>query len=398
MAESNPVHSETGFTEILFHKLSRLSPALLELEPYEFDYCMENWPCDGGWENLHLESKSDIESRIHDFNFYKSIQISRKVDGTIVLDDQIAYLTRMLFAGLVSGVYDTDWVDKHFYFDPRGFFFLTRTIYFTPKVIEHFGGKSFASFDQKQRDFDRVTGVGYRAFMAANQEVDECFIQCVQKLIEIKKTPLLLGIAGQTAAGKTEIVERLTKAFTESGHQVTSIEMDNFLTDRDYREAHGIDSEGKQALHFDLLKQALADITSRKKISIPCYDFVKATSSHDIDGKLKPGGEMVEVEPADIIFMEGNFPFLLDEIKDFIGIKVVYLTDDPIRLKRKWKRDMDYRKKYALNYFRNRYFKDQFIMAQIAYIPQLENCDLAVDTTGAKVWASPAVAETLKKA
>jgi len=54
----------------------------------------------------------------------------------------------------------------------------------------------------------------------------------------------------------------------------------------------------------------------------------------------------IVVEPADIIFIEGNFPFLIEEVADLIGIKVVYLTDDPIRLKRKWKRDIDYRKKY----------------------------------------------------
>ncbi len=71
----------------------------------------------------------------------------------------------------------------------------------------------------------------------------------------------------------------------------------------------------------------------------------------------------IEIEPADIIFIEGNFPFLIEEVLHLIGIKVVYLTDDPIRLKRKWKRDIDYRKKYEPNYFRNRYFKDQFIMA-----------------------------------
>ena len=67
---------------------------------------------------------------------------------------------------------------------------------------------------------------------------------------------------------------------------------------------------------------------------------------------------------------------------------MVYLTDDPVRLKRKWKRDIDYRKKYEPTYFRNRYFKDQFIMAEIAYRPQLAMCDLAVDTTGAALWAT----------
>jgi len=398
MTDTAFISDDTKFVKLLYQKLERLCPALGELEPYEFGYCMENWNPPQGWNSVQLENKAEIEKKINDFAFYKSIQINNKVNGNFVLDEKIAHLTRMLFAGLVSSDYELDWVDKHFYFDPRGFFFLTRTTYFTQRVIDRFGGNPYASFEKKQREFEKLNGVGYKAFMAANREVDECFIQCVQKLIKIKKTPILLGIAGQTAAGKTEIVERLTKAFKEAGQKVTSIEMDNFLTDRDYREAHGIDSEGKQALHFDLLTRALADITAGKKIRIPRYDFVSATSSHDIDGKLKSGSEMVEVEPADIIFMEGNFPFLLDEIKDLIGIKVVYLTDDPVRLKRKWKRDMDYRKKYSLNYFRNRYFKDQFIMAQIAYIPQLETCDLAVDTTEAAIWATPDTSAMLRRA
>jgi hypothetical protein len=61
-------------------------------------------------------------------------------------------------------------------------------------------------------------------------------------------------------------------------------------------------------------------------------------------------------------------------------------------MKRKWKRDIDFRKKYDPNYFRNRYFKDQFIMAQYAYIPQMEVCDMVVDTTGAAIWTTPDIA------
>jgi hypothetical protein len=70
---------------------------------------------------------------------------------------------------------------------------------------------------------------------------------------------------------------------------------------------------------------------------------------------------------------------------------VVYLTDDPVRLKRKWKRDIDYRKKYEPTYFRNRFFKDQFLMAQKCYRPQMEVCDILVDTTGAAIWAVPEI-------
>jgi uridine kinase len=186
-------------------------------------------------------------------------------------------------------------------------------------------------------------------------------------------------------------VNRLHEEFQRAGQKTTSIEMDNFLTDREYREEKGIHTQGKAALHFDLLLSSLGDICQGRRISIPRYDFVYATSSHDLDGNLKPGGQPIEIEPADIVFMEGNFPFLLEEIAHLINIKVVYLTDDPVRLKRKWRRDIDYRKKYEPTYFRNRFFKDQFIMAQIAYIPQMEMCDLVVDTTGAALWTTPKI-------
>jgi len=96
------------------------------------------------------------------------------------------------------------------------------------------------------------------------------------------------------------------------------------------------------------------------------------------------------------VFIEGNFPFLLKEVVHLIGIKVVYLTDDAIRLKRKWIRDIDYRKKYEPTYFRNRFFKDQFLMAQTCYLPQMEVCDVVVDTTGAALWATPDIAAILR--
>ena len=106
---------------------------------------------------------------------------------------------------------------------------------------------------------------------------------------------------------------------------------------------------------------------------------------------------MLTIEPADIVFMEGNFPFLYSELADLIDIKTVYLTSDEIRLKRKWRRDMDFRKKYDLNYFRNRYFREQIIMAQEVYIPQMLKCDFVVDTSAGKLWAGPQMKKALDK-
>jgi uridine kinase len=383
------------FSETLLEKMKSIFPGIQELELYEFRYGLADLLPKNGWDTVKLESRDEIETRINSRAFYDNIQIKPRVDDHIVLNAEIVRLAQMLFVGLVTGEYSPDWVNAHFYFDIRGFYFLHRTSYFTERVLAHFGGQPYRRFEQKQKQLERLQDVGYKAFREANEEVDQLFIQSVMKLIARRGTPILLAIAGATAAGKTEIVERLGAAFKLAGQKTTSIELDNFFTDRDDREARGVDSQGKEALHFELFKQALEDITNGKAISTPVYNFIDGSSSHDMDGKLKPGRIPVEIEPADIIFLEGNFPFLIEEILHLIGIKVVYLTDDPIRMKRKWKRDMDYRKKYDLSYFRNRYFKDQFIMAQIAYLPQLEVCDMCVDTTGAALWTTPEIAKTL---
>ncbi len=386
------------FTQTLYEKLQVINPGIADLALYEFQYGLDNLVPDQGWESVALEEPAVIEQRVTNRVFYDGIKIKSRQGDRIVLDENILRLTRMLMVGLVEGKYAGEWVQRHFYFDIRGFYFLHRTTYFTEEVLAHFGGKPYRQFERLQERFHHCQGVGYKDFMAANAAVDAAFIESVQKMVAAKGSPVLLAIAGPTAAGKTEIVERLREVFEQAGKQTTAIELDNFLTDREEREAKGIFTESKAALHFDLLVQALRDICQGKKITIPRYDFVFATSSHFTDGSLKPDGVPIQIEPADLIFIEGNFPFLIQEIVHLIGIKVVYLTDDPVRLKRKWKRDIDYRKKYEPTYFRNRYFKDQFIMAEVAYRPQLAVCDLCVDTTGAALWATPEMQDILGQA
>ena len=396
MSMSNTLYSPHVFSEILYEKMKRINVGIGELELYEFRYGLDNlYPESGGWTGVKVDPQAEIERLVNRGDFYRGIQLKPRVGDRIVLDENIVRLTTMLLVGLVTGEYTEKWVRSHFYFDIRGFYFLHRTLYFTGQVLAHLGGKPFKSFEQKQRRFERYQDVGYQDFKEANVEVDQLFIDSVKKLIAAKGRPILLAIAGPTAAGKTEIVARLRHSFEQTGEKASSIEMDNFLTDRDYREEKGIHTLGKEALHFRLFKQGLEDICQGKKIAIPRYDFVYATSSHDLDGNLKPGGVPIEIEPADIIFIEGNFPFLLEEVAHLIGIKVVYLTDDAIRLKRKWKRDIDYRKKYEPTYFRNRFFKDQFLMAEKAYRPQMQMCDIVVDTTGAAMWTTPEIANIL---
>ncbi len=390
------LYSPDGFSEILYEKLQAVSPAIGRLALYEFRYALDNLSPAQGWGSITPLPMREIESRVHSLAYFESIEIKPKVEGKIVLDKEIHALTNILFVGLVKGDYSPEWINLNFSFDPRGFNFLVKPTYITDKVVAHLGGKAFREFERKQKAFENVLYVGYRDFEETNREVDTAFIDVVMQLIHANGTPILLAIAGPTAAGKTEIVERLTHAIQNEGKRISSVEMDNFLTDRDQREARGIGSLGKEALHFKLFTQALHDLCEGKPVSIPRYDFIDATSSHDVDGNLKPGGKPVTILPADIIFVEGNAPFLYEEVADLIRIKVVYLTDDGVRLKRKWLRDIDLRKKYDPYYLRNRYFKEQYPMAQKCYHPQLEKCDIFVDTTNAALWVTPAVQKKLR--
>ena len=396
MSSTSNLTGSDLFSAVLYERMKRINTGVEEMELYEFRYALHNLvPENGSWAAIEVDGQEHVEKLVNSAEFYAGIQIKPQIEGRIVLDGKIVRLTQMLFAGLVTGGYAEEWVTAHFFFDIRGFYFLHRTAYFTDSVVAHLGGRPFKSFEQKQKRFERSQDVGYKEFREANAETDRAFVDSVRKLIAAKGTPILLAIAGPTAAGKTEIVEQLRSALEQAGRTVASIEMDNFLTDRDHREEKGIYTLGQEAIHFGLFKQSLEAISRGQRITIPRYDFVYATSSHDLSGNLKAGGAPIEIEPADVVFIEGNFPFLLKEVAPLIGIKVVYLTDDAVRLKRKWKRDIDYRKKYEPTYFRNRFFKDQFLMAQRCYLPQMEVCDMVVDTSGAALWVTPETARIL---
>jgi hypothetical protein len=43
----------------------------------------------------------------------------------------------------------------------------------------------------------------------------------------------------------------------------------------------------------------------------------------------------------------------------------------------------------------NRFFRNQPLMAEKCYRPQMQMCDMVVDTTGAAIWKTPEIARIL---
>ncbi len=77
-------------------------------------------------------------------------------------------------------------------------------------------------FGKKQLRFENFQGIGYEDFRTANQEIDKALISLINKIIVKTGCPAVIGIAGQTAAGKTEIAEYLKKEVKN----VKSVEME----------------------------------------------------------------------------------------------------------------------------------------------------------------------------
>ncbi len=382
------------FSKNLYEKLAVINPGIRELEMYEFMYALHGVEPVEGWETFTKNHLENLENTSFDLDFFEKIQLKANLNGDKRLDSTILWLTQKLFTSLVTDDLTVGWVKSNFYFDIRAFCFFVRTNYYNEKILTNLGKKPYLSFKPKQLDLEHLQEIGYKDFKKANQEIDQAFIQVLYKLIEIHGSPILLTLAGPTGAGKTEITERINELFQSKNMQVTTIEMDNFFKDREYRDGKAY---GKEVIHFDLFIQAIRDLLAGNSTTIPRYDFYKATSSHDHNSNLRPGQSMIKINPADVIFLEGNFPFYIPELDDLITLRTVYLTDDPVRLKRKWRRDIDLRKKYHPIGFINRYFKTQYLRAQEIYLPLMEVCDLVADTTSAKLWLKPKWIEEMQK-
>ena len=376
----------------MYDRMIQIHPGMAELEVYEFRYALKNILLDG-WEPPVLEPVHAIEARIASPEFYTSIQLKPVRHNRIVLDAAIEELTRMLFTGLVSGEYPADWITQYFYFDIRSFAFFPRTRYVTPEIAHLFGDEPYVSFPPAQKNLEALQDIGYIEYAEANARIDEAFINTTLKLIAKKGTPLVLTIVGPTAAGKSEITLRLQQALEAAGKTCTNIEMDNFYKDREFRDGKPMDT---RIIHYNLFLQAMQALQAGKPAELPQYDFILATSSHDLEGNLRPGCTTREVQPADVILLEGNFPFQIPEITHLIDIKAVYLAEDSIRLKRKWRRDVDYRKKYDPAYLSNRYFRTQFLRNEEIYQPMMKCCELVVDTSAAVLWVKPYITALLQ--
>lgn len=146
--------------------------------------------------------------------------------------------------------------------------------------------------------------------------------------------PILIGIAGGTASGKTSVARAITQDFDRN--DVALIEQDSYYHDHKdlpLSERAKINYDHPEAMDFDLMHTHIANLLSGNEIHVPEYDYdnhARSTNSNRYQGQH-------------IIVLEGILALFSDELRKLMDIKIFVETADDIRIIRRMKRDIESR-------------------------------------------------------
>ena len=139
--------------------------------------------------------------------------------------------------------------------------------------------------------------------------------------------PIILGVVGDSAAGKTTITRGLVRILGED--QVTHVGLDDYHRyDRGQRATHGITPLHPDANYMDIMTQHLRHLRAGQPILKPVYRHT--------DGTFGPA---TYVEPHSFAVLEGLLGYHTDALCDLYDVRI-YLAP-PESLRRKWKVDRD---------------------------------------------------------
>lgn len=142
--------------------------------------------------------------------------------------------------------------------------------------------------------------------------------------------PLIIGVAGGTASGKTSVSTILYDAFSD--RTITLLRQDDYYNDQSHmtlEERVKTNYDHPLSMDNELLVKHLKKLMLGYSIEKPVYDYTQHTRS-----------ELTEkIEPTKIIIVEGLFVLEDLQIRDLLDIKVFVEADDDIRFIRRLLRD-----------------------------------------------------------
>lgn len=149
--------------------------------------------------------------------------------------------------------------------------------------------------------------------------------------------PIIIGIAGGSASGKSSIAQKIQTCF-EKNKSIVIIRQDDYYKDQSHLSmSERVKNNYDHPLAFDndLLIEQLHQLKKGQAIQKPVYDFMIHTRSDVIE----------TIEPADVIIIEGLFVLEEPRIRELLDIKVFVDTDADVRFIRRLVRDVKERRR-----------------------------------------------------
>jgi phosphoribulokinase len=139
--------------------------------------------------------------------------------------------------------------------------------------------------------------------------------------------PIILGVVGDSAAGKTTITRGLVRVLGE--HQVTHIAADDYHRfDRRQRAERGITPLHPDCNYMDIMEQDFAHVRAGRAILKPVYRHQDGTFAAP-----------VYVEPRQFTIVEGLLGYHTEALRDVFDVRVFLAP--PEELRRRWKVQRD---------------------------------------------------------
>jgi uridine kinase len=149
-------------------------------------------------------------------------------------------------------------------------------------------------------------------------------------------TPYLIGVAGPSCAGKTELSRHLAR-----GLDATLLPLDCYyrdLSDRTMEQRARFNFDEPSALDHDLFVKHLRDLAAAHPIDRPVYDFATHSRTAHVE-RITPGHASGQLELPDceggvlhreFIVVEGLFVLYWADVRNLFSTKVfVDLADQP---------------------------------------------------------------------
>ncbi len=144
--------------------------------------------------------------------------------------------------------------------------------------------------------------------------------------------PIVFGVAGGTASGKTTVALNVLKAVGAA--QVAYVPHDAYYRDMSYlplSDRARLNYDHPESLETELLIEHIKQLLDYQPVRIPVYDF----TSHRRTEQTKL------VEPSPIVLIDGILIFTNGPLRELMDIKIYVDTDADVRFIRRLERDMN---------------------------------------------------------